>query len=108
MASCSNRKFSFVSVKVLCAEPDAHYKSCFESFIMEDSNCKVEWIGTKQIDMIEKYPQKSAKGKFILLINVKRRIPETINYDLKILGIEGRTLSILTERDRNCKMSSEF
>lgn len=77
------------SVEVLCADRKAHYKNCFERFIMEESNCKVEWIGKKQVENIGKKPQKSAKDKFILLINVKRRIPETIDYDLNVLGFEG-------------------
>lgn len=86
-------------MKVLCADTNSHYQTCFERFIAQELNCKVKWIGKNKIGEIRKHPQKIAMEKFILLIDVKGRIPETLKNALQILGLEGRTLSILTTVD---------
>lgn len=63
-------------------------------------NYKVEWIDENEIAQILKHPNKSVKDKFILLIHVKDgRIPELSKYALQKLGLEGRTLCILTTED---------
>lgn len=66
---------------------------------MQDLNYKFELIGKDKIAKILKYPQKSVQDKFILLIDVNGRIPETSKVALRKLGLEGRTLCILNTVD---------
>lgn len=71
-------------MKVLCANIEANYQTCFEEIIGEEY--KINWM--------RKTPENISKEKYVVLFKVNSRMPEDVEKVLKDLDlkIEGKTL----------------
>nr|XP_022295938.1 uncharacterized protein LOC111105825 isoform X2 [Crassostrea virginica] len=74
------------NVKVFCEDNAAEYAKCFEYYIKREFDRSVEWHtpGANADDI--------AKGKYLLIFDVKNRMPEDYRFTLVKLGLTGRTL----------------
>ena len=61
----------------------ADYTKCFEYFIKREFNRRIKWVTSEGNSL--------AKGKYLLLFDVKTRIPEDFQFNLKKIGLEGKT-----------------
>lgn len=65
-------------IKVLCTAGDHDYKAAFEFFIERNLQRKLKWINNKTGRL---------KGKYVLLCDLKNRLPEEVDGVLFDLGI---------------------
>ena len=69
------------------AETGVGYKTCFERFIRLNLGYTIKWIGKKS--------ELNPKEKFLLLLEVKTRIPEDLQSALEKLDLRGTCKTFL-------------
>lgn len=82
----------FDLVKVLCTAGDEDFKTAFEFFIANNLNQKLKWINNKT--------EFTPKGKYVLLCDLKNRLPGDIQRVLLELDITSKFAMRLSIRFR--------
>ena len=77
---------------MLCEDNAAEYAKCFEYYIKREFNRNVEWFSPRaNVDDI-------AEGKYLLIFDVKTRIPEDYKFSLENLGLAGKLIRSLEKK----------
>lgn len=79
---------------MFCEDNTAEYATCFEYYIKREFDRNIKWITSKaNSDDI-------AKGKYLLIFDVKSRIPEDFKFTLVKLGLAGTLIGFLEKKSR--------
>lgn len=69
---------------MLCLDTDEFYMREFEDFMKLNLNSKISWIPhEEQVNLNE--------GKYLLLVDVRTRIPEDVEFTLNRYGHQGKS-----------------
>ena len=83
----------------MCGDINADYTKCFEYFIMREFGRRIEWVTSWENSC------KTAEDKYLLLFDVKTRIPEDYQFTLQKIGFEGKTSIFFYKRSETTQVS---